>query len=509
MFMRKRLLNAAAAAALSTAGATGAYAIDNTPSAESMTDPKIGPAHDQTAEALYTHSLIEVEADNIDWSHAKPISLSLAFHVEAHVSKKKWDISQTYVLVGLAPIQSAGVTGACCGSFDPDDLSPYNYAHMMVEIPSSVDNINRDVWWPLQLDGTEQGMPVAARNACRNLRKALEQQGMKQDEIFGQDRNTSLSYEFRFLAAVSYAKATGSQSFFWKQSQPTSREIGVLCKKRDGYKITVNPNVKPDTNDLAASFQVNQAALAISPKPYAGKCPAEIHLNPTIEATGKGTVKYHFVDQLGNHSQTFQVKFDKHDVKFLDHVIEIDKKGKPKGLGFAAAQAQGGDFGLIAPNNPDLVQGYFQLEVLSPHKKLSNLADYSVKCTNITAGDDLLAPPDVVNPGVVDGGLVGGLPDLFIDSVQESPAVPYKIFVKITNQGNVASTPTNLKAIRWTGNLSTTRGTLVPAIQPGQSQVILANLSGTIAGATQLFLSVDDPNRISEQNEGNNEFQVK
>jgi len=75
-------------------------------------------------------------------------------------------------------------------------------------------------------------------------------------------------------------------------------------------------------------FQVNQAALAITPKHHEAKCPAKLHLNPTIEATGKGTVKYRFVDQLGNHSQTFLVKFDKSDVKFLDHIIEIDAKNK-------------------------------------------------------------------------------------------------------------------------------------------------------------------------------------
>ena len=43
------------------------------------------------------------------------------------------------------------------------------------------------------------------------------------------------------------------------------------------------------------------------------------------------------------------------------------------------------------------------------------------------------------------------LADLFIDSVQPSPAVPTKLFVKVTNKGSTASTPTNLKALRWVG----------------------------------------------------------
>jgi hypothetical protein len=147
--------------------------------------------------------------------------------------------------------------------------------------------------------------------------------------------------------------------------------------------------------------------------------------------------------------------------------------------------------------------------VLSPHKKLSNIADYSVKCSVKTGGNDAITSvPDTVNPAVV-GELTVGLPDLVIDSVQPSPAVPTKLFVKITNQGKSASKPTNLKAIRWVGSEATGRGTLVPAIGPGQSQVVLAELGGTIDGATQLYVRVDDPNRIPESNDGNNSFKVK
>jgi hypothetical protein len=308
----------------------------------------------------------------------------------------------------------------------------------------------------------------------------------------------------------------GSSTIHWKQSQPTFANIAIICEKSAPKRVATDPNPDPTpiptgSNDIAMGFQVNQAALAITPNKYEAKCPAKLHLNPTIEATGKGTVKYRFVDQLGNKSQQFQVKFDKSDVKFLDHVIELDGKGKPKGLGFAAAQPQGGALGLSANTQPGLTQGYFQLEVLSPHKKLSNIADYSVKCTVKTAGDGEIATvPDTVNPVIVEGlSAQLKLADLFIDSVQPSPAVPTKLFVKVTNKGSAASTPTNLRAIRWTGSEATGRGTLVPAVEPGQSQVVLAELGGTIDGATQLYVRVDDPNRIPEQDDGNNSFKVK
>ena len=49
----------------------------------------------------------------------------------------------------------------------------------------------------------------------------------------------------------------------------------------------------------------------------------------------------------------------------------------------------------------------------------------------------------------------------------------------------------------------------MPAIEAGESQVVLAELGGTIAGATQLYVRVDDPNRVLESDDGNNSFKVK
>jgi hypothetical protein len=495
-------------------GAAGAAADIYTPSSESMSDPKITNAEDHLAAQLYLQNTIVVAASDGDYAYAKPTTLNLPFHIEAKTSKDKWRIKESYIIIGLAPIKSAGVVGACCGSMK--DFDQYSYAVKIEH--GNVEKIDKDAWWTMGVGNNSIG--DRARNACRNLRKDLEAQGLEHAAIFGQDRNTTLPTEFRYVARVAHKNGNhdvneaGAASIHWKQSQPSWANINVICQKGGPSRVATDPNPKPKptgSDDLAMGFQVNQAALAITPKHYEAKCPAKLHLNPTIEATGKGTVKYRFVDQLGNHSQTFQVKFDKSDVKFLDHVIEIDDKNKPKGLGFAAAQPQGGALGLAAPSNPNLTQGYFQVEVLSPHKKLSNVADYSVKCTVKTAGDGkVAAAPDTVNPVIVEGlSATLKLADLVIDSVQPSPSVPTKLFVKVTNKGTKASTATNLKAIRWTGNQSTARGTLVPAVEPGQSQVVLAELGGTVDGATQLYVRVDDPNRIAEQDEGNNSFKVK
>ena len=505
------LLGAATGLLMSAAGASADI---YTPSSESMSNPKISSAENEQAAALGRHDTIVVVPDEENYAHAKPTNLALPFHIEAEVSKSKWRIKDSYVVIGLAPLASAGQVGTCCGSLT--DFNQYNYAVRIDH--GATKHVDRDAWWTVAVNNNS--IATRARNACRKLRDELEDQGLKHDQIFGQDRNTTMPTEFRYVARVAHkndnhdVNEAGASTIHWKQSQPMWANINVICQK-GGPQRTVSDPPKPKpaaSDDLAMGFQVNQAALAITPKHYEAKCPAKLHLNPTIEATGKGTVKYRFVDQLGNHSQTFQVKFDKSDVKFLDHVIEIDDKNKPKGLGFKAAQQTSGALGLAAPSNPNLTQGYFRVEVLSPHKKLSNIADYSVKCTVKTAGDGKIttAPTDP-KPGYVVGTVspTKKLADLVIDSVQPSPAVPTKLFVKVTNKGTAASTPTNLKALRWVGSKATARGTLVPAMQPGESQVVLAELGGTIAGASQLYVRVDDPNRVLESDDGNNSFKVK
>jgi hypothetical protein len=505
------LLCAASGAMLTLAASAPASADLYTPTSEAMTDPTIGGPKNWQAAGLGRQDTIAVRSDSHDYQAAIDTTLNLPFHIEAEVTKSKWRIKESYIVIGLAPLNSGSQVGSCCGSLT--DFPATNFAVRIDQ--DAAQHVDRDAWWTVEVKDNSIG--TRARNACRDLRKDLEAQGLSHDEIFAQDRNTVLSTDFRYVARVGHkndnhdVNEAGAASVEWKQSQPSWANIAVICQRDMTSQVTGDPDPTPiptGGNDIAVPFQVNQAALAITPKPYSGKCPASIHLLPTLEATGKGTVKYRFVDLYGNHSQQFQVSFEKHDVKFLDHVIEIDDKGKPKTLGFAVPQSSGEPLGLAAPTVPGLVQGTFRLEVLSPQHKLSNIADYSVRCTVKTAGDGLVAKPGTVNPAVI-GVLTLGVADLVIEEVQPSPAVPTKLFVKVTNKGNLASTPTNLKAIRWSGGQSTSRGTLVPAVQPGQSQVVLAELGGTLAGATQLYVRVDDPNRIKEQDEGNNSYQVK
>ncbi|MDY0871820.1 CARDB domain-containing protein [Dongia rigui] len=494
--LKYRLLARTATTALFffTAGAA-ALADIYTPTSESLSDPKIGPALDEQAAALGTQNGIIVVPDKNDYAFAKPGSLNLPFHLRTEVSKDKWRIKESYIVIGIAPIESGGQTGSCCGALN--EFDPANFASPVAHAPKK--KIDMDGWWTAAVGNNSLG--TRARNACRNLRQDLAQQGLSHDEIFGQDRQTILPTSFRYVARVGHKNDThdvtemGTASREWKQSQETWYNIAVICQHEATRDVAGDPTRVPTgSDDIALGFQVSQAALAITPKAYEASCPAKLHLNPTIEATGKGVVRYRFVNELGHHSQEFQVNFTKPEVKFLDHVISIDAQGKPTDLGFKAPKAQGGAFGLVAPTDPNLKQGYFQLEVLSPHKKLSNIADYSVKCVAETVGD--LAPkPD--------------LADLVVEDVQPAGNLLSKVFVKVTNVGTGPSTPTNLKATSLKNGQTIIRGTLVPAVEPGQSQVVMAQLGTTISSAEQIAIQVDSPNRIKEADESNNGFQFK
>jgi hypothetical protein len=504
------------AAALFTIVTTVSAAADiYTPTSEAMTDPTIGWATNEQAAALGTVNLITVTSDGDDYQSALDTHLALPFHIKTEVRKSKWRIRESFIVIGAAPLLSGGNLYGCCGSLS--EFNQYNYASAVPH--DETKKVDRDAWWAVEVDDNSIG--TRARNACRLLREKLQDQGLSKSEIFGQDRSTKMATEFRYVARVGHRRdgkeihEAGDTTVYWKQSQPAYADLNVLCQRDLTSEIGENPNPDPKpnpsgSNDIAVGFQVKQAALAITPKDYEAKCPAKLHLNPTIETNGKGTVKYRLVDQLGNKSQTFQVKFDKADVKFLDHVIEIDGKGKPKGLGFKAPQAQNGALGLIANTQPNLTQGYFKLEVIAPHKKVSNLADYSVKCTNKTAGDGKLAPkPDVVKPGVVVGDLVLPTADLVVDWVQYFPQFPTMVRVQVSNKGAKASTATSLKALRWVGNQATSNGNPIESLDPGESQIVMAEIGGSYDDATHVYVRVDDPNQVKETNEGNNSFKAK
>jgi hypothetical protein len=101
---------------------------------------------------------------------------------------------------------------------------------------------------------------------------------------------------------------------------------------------------------------------------------------------------------------------------------------------------------------------------------------------------------------------VAARPDLVISQALPVPGEPSRLRIQIANQGSGDAGPTNLKAYYHRSGKRIVRGASVPRLAAGESTWVVLELPGSSTGAEHLGLSVDDPNRIDEGDEGNNGF---
>jgi len=120
-----------------------------------------------------------------------------------------------------------------------------------------------------------------------------------------------------------------------------------------------------------ASFEAN-------PEVYTAACPATIAFDGTITANRAGTVKYRYVKHDGSKSPQFEMRFDRAGTKKTR--AWQTSVTRPNA---ATTLSAGG-----ADQNPDDIQGWYRLDVLSPAPKGSIVAHYRVMC-----GADNVATP--------------------------------------------------------------------------------------------------------------------
>ena len=158
------------------------------------------------------------------------------------------------------------------------------------------------------------------------------------------------------------------------------------------------PFQRPDTGPgiLTEGFQVEQVTLSAL-EDEADAC--LLHLSGTVSTNGPGEVSYRFVDELGNKSQVFDVEVDQTQVAMLDHHIELDPVHVETGLHAVGGEPgdltahDDGEIGGYVQEEGDNVQGYFFIEVFSPHMAESNIASYNVDgCTTGGTGETQQIP---------------------------------------------------------------------------------------------------------------------
>jgi hypothetical protein len=114
--------------------------------------------------------------------------------------------------------------------------------------------------------------------------------------------------------------------------------------------------------------------------------------------------------------------------------------------------------------------------------------------------------PDTGGPG--QGSLVAtALPNLRIRSAKAVAGLkPTDLAVVVVNTGAGAAGKTALKLIYIKDGVATTGSAKVPPLAAGQQTIVTVGAGEPLALADSLNLRVDDPNKISETDEGDNGF---
>jgi CARDB len=295
---------------------------------------------------------------------------------------------------------------------------------------------------------------------------------------------------------------------------------------------------------------------------YVGFCPKKLHvggeMSYQLPPTGRDKdVRYRYVLERGVHtikSPIYTTTFTESGKKYL-HTWPVDfPLGNP-----------GGD--LVAPtahDKPDVFAGTVVLEFVNNVPIHSNLKALPFKVTCIkegkvsaaVGGNGQLAseqrpidrfptggqspqampafpampgapvmpampakpspaviaatPAQSTNPVATGTAFVAKFADLIIRTVQAVPGNDRNLRVLVKNIGTADAGPTNLKTFYHRSGQVVVRGTTVGAIPAGGEAWVIANVNDyPFSSASAVTMRVDDPNRIAESNEGNNDYKYK
>ena len=176
--------------------------------------------------------------------------------------------------------------------------------------------------------------------------------------------------------------------------------LAAYCSKgpipKGGYATTMvpisikfkgDPNLvkaspKPASpNNLAAKFSLTEAKVSPHVKNYVGKCPANLGFRVTLEAQGKGVVKYRMVNEVGAKGPINTVNFSNGGVKLIDFSKHIKEPAAGNLNKFAIHSGQNsGGINKFKKAPGDKKQGSWKVEIVEPAKSTSAESFYSWEC---------------------------------------------------------------------------------------------------------------------------------
>ena len=188
--------------------------------------------------------------------------------------------------------------------------------------------------------------------------------------------------------------------------------FAVRCKRRVGYtglkkwwgRATFRKPIRVVYRGASAEFDLNNLApgqgsyfdpslpngqlsdivnvdanLLIVTDDQANDC--TLNLSATFATNGETVIFYHLVDDRGEMSPLYKVAVDQTHTAFVNHVVDLSER-EPEGpipsvdKGFSAIPT-------------DRLQGFYQIEVVSPYKTKSNIESFNIEPCKIR--------PDTIN----------------------------------------------------------------------------------------------------------------
>jgi hypothetical protein len=128
----------------------------------------------------------------------------------------------------------------------------------------------------------------------------------------------------------------------------------------------------------SGKLQVTQAELFV----FADEASCSLDLSAVFTSTDETIIQYRLLNELNQKTPLFQVPVDNTHTAFVHHTVDLSATADDGGLGLTAPEDHGGAIDDLADADSDHTQGYFQIEVTSPHHKLSNIASYHMNCAD-------------------------------------------------------------------------------------------------------------------------------
>lgn len=187
----------------------------------------------------------------------------------------------------------------------------------------------------------------------------------------------SISFQLECKRAVFY---TGLKGWTEGEEEDFDLKVNYIGKSsRDDLARKTDPTPYEAVDDLYLRQGVRSVELLALDGLEEGAC--KLDLSGVIETTAPMTVSYRLVDDKGVRSPLYQVAVDQTLSAYIHHQVDLSDL-EPEGPVLTSDGGSPSYGNTYTSHDTDLLQGFYQIEVVSPNEVTSNEASYSMEpCT--------------------------------------------------------------------------------------------------------------------------------